>query len=96
MEDFVYILDYLSTGRPSYRKGAIAYGVGEDQFTLLELIPKTNVALVIGERVYVGKEKEERSKIAKVKGRINYEDITPTAHGELIYIIMDIIELIIK
>lgn len=92
MEDYVYILDYLSTGKPGYRKGSLAYGVGENQFTLLELIPKPNVTLTIGERVYVGKDKEKREKIAKVKGRINYEDLTAAAHGELFYIILDIIK----
>ena len=86
MEDYVYILDYLPTGRPGYRRGALAYGVGENQFTLLELIPKPNVTLSIGERVYVGKELEKRKKIAKVKGRVNYEDLTPTAHRDILCI----------
>ncbi|HHF55720.1 MAG TPA: DUF655 domain-containing protein [Thermoplasmatales archaeon] len=92
MEDYVYILDYLPTGRPGYRRGALAYGVGENQFTLLELIPKPNVTLSIGERVYVGKELEKRKKIAKVKGRVNYEDLTPTAHGEIFYVLVDIVK----
>lgn len=92
MEDYVYILDFLSTGKHGYRKGALAYGIGEGQFTLLELIPKPNISLTIGERVYVGKEKEERNKIAKVKGRINYDDLTAAAHGEIFYIIIDIVK----
>ncbi len=92
MEDYVYILDYLPTGRVGHRKGAIAYGIGENQFTLLELIPKPNVTLSIGERIYVGKELEKREKIAKVKGRVNYEDLTPTAHGEMLYVIQEIVE----
>ena len=81
MEDYVYILDYLPTGRPGYRRGPISYGIGEKQFTLLELIPKPNVSLNIGERVYVGKELEKREKITKVKGRVNYEDLTIVGIG---------------
>lgn len=92
MEDFVYILDYLSSGRPGYRRGAVAYGIGEKQFTLLELIPKPNVNLSIGERVYVGKELDKRKKIAKVKGRVNYEDLTSTAHGEIFYVLIEIVK----
>ncbi len=92
MEDYVYILDYLPTGRPGYRRGPISYGIGEKQFTLLELIPKPNVSLNIGERVYVGKELEKREKITKVKGRVNYEDLTSTAHGEIFYVVLDIVK----
>ena len=92
MEDYVYILDYLPSGRIGYRRTAIAYGVGEKDFTLLELTPKPNVTINIGERVYVGKELDKRDKIMKVKGRINYEDLTPTAQGELFYVLVDIVK----
>ncbi|KAA0014001.1 MAG: DUF655 domain-containing protein [Thermoplasmata archaeon] len=92
MEDYVYILDYLPAGRPGYRRGALSYGIGEKQFTLLELIPKPNVSLSIGEKVYVGKELEKREKILKVKGRVNYEDLTSTAHGEIFYVVLDIVK----
>jgi putative nucleotide binding protein len=91
MEDYVYILDYLPTGRPGHKKGPLAYGIGEKQFTLLELIPKPDAVVGIGERVYVGKDIEKRQKIAKVKGRVNYEDLTSTAHGEIIYVLEDIV-----
>ena len=32
-----------------------------------------------------------RKKIHKIKGRINYEDLTATAHGELPYILIDMV-----
>ena len=47
MEDYVYILDYLPTGRPGYRRGVLAYGIGENQFTLLELIPVSYTHLTL-------------------------------------------------
>ena len=33
----------------------------------------------------------QRTKIEKIKGRINYEELTATAHGELPYVILDIV-----
>jgi putative nucleotide binding protein len=92
MEDYVYILDYLAAGTPGHRRESSAYGVGESQFTLLELLPRHDVSLVIGERVYVGKDKDKREKISKVKGRVTYDELTAAAHGELLYIIIDIVK----
>lgn len=94
MEDYVYILDYLPKGRgelPPHKRYPVVYGIGEIQFTLLELVPKNNISFTIGERVYVGKDPEKRNKIHKIKGRINYEDLTATAHGELSYILLEIV-----
>lgn len=94
VEDYVYILDYLSEGRgdlPPYKRQPLVYGIGENQFTLLELVPKKDSSFVIGERIYVGKDPMQRTKIAKIKGRINYEDMTSTAHGEMLYVIMEIV-----
>ena len=94
MEDYVYILDYLPKGRgdlPPHKRQPLVYGIGENQFTLLELVPKKDASFTIGERIYVGKNPESRKKIAKIKGRVNYEDMTSTAHGEMPYIIMDIV-----
>ena len=94
MEDFVYILDYLAKGRgdaPPHKRHPIVYGIGENQFTLLELVPKQNASFNIGERIYVGKDERKRQKIIKIKGRVNYDDLTSTAHGELPYIILEII-----
>ncbi|PKK85986.1 MAG: DUF655 domain-containing protein [Thermoplasmata archaeon HGW-Thermoplasmata-1] len=95
MEDYVYILDYLPQGKPDLsrrRQEPVAYGLGEDQFALLELIPKPDVPLTIGERVYVGKDPVRRTKVSKIRGRVNYEELTSTAHVELPYIILDIVK----
>ncbi len=95
MEDYVYVLDYLEKGRadlPPYKRNPVVYGLGETQFTLLELVPKKNEAFVTGEKIYVGKDGKKREKIAKIKGRINYDNLTSTAHGELPYVIQDIVK----
>lgn len=94
MEDYVYVLDYLSKGRgdlPPHKRTPLVYGIGENQFTLLELVPKNDAAFSIGEKIYVGKDPELRKKIAKIKGRINFEDMTSTAHGEMPYVLLDIV-----
>jgi putative nucleotide binding protein len=94
VEDYVYILDYLPKGRgdlPPHKRQPLVYGIGENQFTLLELVPKIDTSFGIGERIYVGKDPEMRKKITKIKGRINYEAMTSTAHGEMPYVILDIV-----
>jgi putative nucleotide binding protein len=95
MEDFAYILDYLPSGRPdapASRREPTAYAVGDNQFTLLELIPKAKVGLTIGERVYIGKDVARREKIAKVKGRIEYGSLSTGSHGELPYVLLEIVK----
>ena len=69
----------------------VVYCIGENQFTLLELIPKPDTTFTVSDRIYVGKDAEKRQKIEKIKGRINYEDLTTTAHGELPYVVLDIV-----
>lgn len=95
MEDYVYVLDFLPKGRgdlPPFKRTPIVYGIGESQFTFLELIPKRDATFTIGERVYVGKDPMLRTKIEKIKGRVNFDDLTATAHGELPYVITDIVK----
>lgn len=90
----MYVLDYLPKGRgdvPPFKRKPVVYGIGDNQFTFLELIPKKDATFTIGEKIYVGKEADARKKIEKIKGRVNYEDLTSTAHGELPYIILDIV-----
>ena len=94
MEDYVYVLDYLPNGRgdvPPFKRKPVVYGIGESQFTFLELIPRHNTTFTVGERIYVGKDGGKRKKIEKIKGRVNFEDLTSTAHGELPYVILDIV-----
>jgi putative nucleotide binding protein len=94
VEDYVYVLDYLAKGRgdvPEYKRQPVVYGIGENQFTLLELVPIKTGSFNIGERIYVGKDANKREKISKIKGRINYEDLTSTAHGEMPYVLLDIV-----
>ncbi len=94
MEDHVYVLDYLAKGRgdlPPHKRHPTVYGIGESQFTLLELVPKKNTDFNIGDRIYVGKDAKKREKILKIKGRVSYKDLTSTAHGEMPFVLLDVI-----
>lgn len=95
MEDYVHILDYLPNGRPDApprNRGPTLLGIGESKFTLFELVPKSGVSFTIGDRCYVGKDVDQRQVIQKIRGRIQYTDLTPAAHGEVPYVIEDIIK----
>ncbi len=95
MEDYVRILDFLPKGRPDAppsRREPTLLGVGEAQFTLFELVPKQGASFTIGDRAYIGKDVEQRGVIQKIRGRVKYEELTPSAHGELPYVIEDVIK----
>jgi putative nucleotide binding protein len=83
------VLDVLMKGhqddpRPPFKREPIIQAVGTAQFKLLELVPK-KVEIRIHERVYIGD--GEREQVERVKRRISYEDLTPTARLELPYVI---------
>lgn len=94
MEEYAYVLDYLPQGRAddkSYHKTSLALAVGETEFKLLEIIPKPNAVIVIGERIYIGKDQEKRDKVLSVKRRISYSDLTHAAANELTFTLETII-----
>ena len=95
MEDYAVVLDYLPLGYikesvSTFKKKPVAQAIGTKNFTLLELIPKDNVDLDIHETVYIGQGK--RDKINRVKGKLDFENLTATSRIELDYVIKEIIE----
>ena len=95
MEDYAYILDYLPNGRAEkkgFRREPISYALGESEFKLFELTPKSNIALTIGDRVYIGKDVDKRIEILHVKRRVRYEDVTNASQSELPYVILQIVK----
>jgi len=90
MEEYGVVLDFLPDGRASdVRREPLAQLIGETFFTLLEVTPKQGALLAVGERVYIGR--EAREKIDRIKGRINYPDLTGAAKSELDHAIRIII-----
>ena len=95
MEDYAFILDYLPQGlvdEKRFKRGTVAYGLGTSQFKLLELTPKQDVNLQVGEKVYIGKDPDMRQKILHVKRRIGYNDLTNAAQSELPFILLEVIK----
>lgn len=95
MEDYARIIDYLPQGHPSekgFKKEPVAYGVGEVEFKLFELVPKSDVIITMGDRVYIGKETSQRDKVAHVKKRVGYDELTAAAQAELPFVIQEIVE----
>ncbi|MGA2573445.1 MAG: DUF655 domain-containing protein [Candidatus Methanomethylicaceae archaeon] len=93
-EDFAYVLEHLPYGhprdtRPLYRREPIVQAVGEDFFTLLELIPYPGVTFQRREKIAIGK--WGREKIDHVKRRIEYEELTQNAKDELQIVVEEIV-----
>lgn len=94
-EEYAIVLDFLPNGypfdrRPIHKKTAIAQAIGKDQFVLLEIIPKKDVALQPAEEVYTGEGK--RDKIHHILGKIPLSKLTQTARTEIDYVISDLIK----
>ncbi len=89
LEEYALVLDYMPTGKSfSPKPEPVAQLLGETKFTLLEAVPKT-ADIRIKERVYIGK--GDREKIALIKSRITYNDLTQVARNELPIAIGEII-----
>ncbi|MDO9549825.1 MAG: DUF655 domain-containing protein [Methanoregula sp.] len=89
------VLDVLMKGhaddpRPQFKREPIVQAMGVEQFKLLELVPKPSVFIQLHDRVYIGD--SERDKVERVKRRIGYGDLTPTARGELPFVIAEVIK----
>jgi len=93
-ENHAIVLDILQKGhaddpRPVYKREPLVQAIGLEQFKLLELVPKPNAVIQIHEKLYIGD--EEREKIERVKRRIGFEELTPTARVEVPYVVEQIV-----
>lgn len=81
-EENAIVLEYLPNGYPLEGKMMpIAQAIGEENLTLLELVPRRGVSLEIGEKVYIGEGKRE--KIYYILGRLHREKLTEAAKNQL-------------
>ncbi len=75
MEDYAWVIEYLPAGHAdALRKEPVVQLLGTRFFTLLEATVGPNATIVMGQKVYVGK--EGRKEITHIKGRIKYEQLT--------------------
>ena len=94
-EDYVYVLDYMANGkmgniRQAFRSEPLVQIIGENYFTLLEAIPRSDTTISLHERLYIGKDLP-REKISHILGRINYGDLSSTSKTELPPAVEDIV-----
>jgi len=90
-EEQAIILEYLPNGYPLEKKMMpIAQALGLNNFTLLELVPRRDIALEIGEEVYIGEGKRE--KVYYILGRLKREKLTGTAKNQLQEVIPKIVK----
>ncbi|HDM22790.1 MAG TPA: DUF655 domain-containing protein [Methanomicrobia archaeon] len=91
-ENYAYVLDYLPEGYISggmkRSKTPVAQVIGEKYFSLLEVVPKTE--LEVYERIFIGK--GQRDKITHIKKRLSYNELTSTAKAELPYVVEEIVK----
>ncbi len=91
-ETHAYILAVIPpkvTFRNTRPRGeTVIQAVGEDYFTLLELIPRKGMRVHPQERVSI--EKNSRGKIERVKRRIFYDDLAPESE-EVLPLVIEII-----
>lgn len=90
-DEMALVLDFLPHGhRGMQRSQPVAQVIGEDYFSLLEVIIKEDANLKIGERLYVGDGK--RDTVKYIRKRLTIDELTSGAAGEL----EDMIERIIE
>lgn len=87
-EEYAIILDVFSPSQFSDEVNVQA--IGTTQFTLLELVPKVDAELKIGDKVYIGEGK--RDHIQFIKRAIWPDKLTQDANAELDYVLSDIVK----
>lgn len=90
-DEWAIVLDFLSHGHSSMdRSQPMAHVIGEEYFSLLEIIIRDDVSLKVGDRIYIGEGK--RDNVKYIRGRISISELTVSARGEL----EDVIDEIVK
>ncbi len=78
MEEYAWVVEYLPAGHANQsRREPLVQLLGADFFTLLEASVTSSASIVIGQKVFVGK--EGRKEVEHIKGRISYGELTNAA-----------------
>jgi putative nucleotide binding protein len=89
-DDYIIVLDFLSTGHADSRRAEpVVQGIGKNFLNLLEVILKPEVIVKPEDTVYIGEMK--RDQVKYIKGRIRYDELTSFAKSELEFVIDKII-----
>ncbi|MCK4634669.1 MAG: DUF655 domain-containing protein [Candidatus Aenigmarchaeota archaeon] len=89
-DEWVIVLDFLPNGHSGRgRLEPIAQVIGEKYFSLLEIVPRDDTKLSLGDRVYVGE--GTREKIKYIKRSISLGDLTAFSSSEIKEVIKDLV-----
>ena len=78
MEDYAWVIEYLPAGHAdAIKREPVVQLLGTKFFTLLEATITAEASIVMGQKVYVGK--EGRKEIAHIKGRLKYDQLSNAA-----------------
>ena len=80
-DEYAIVLDFLPKGHGFGKPEPIAQVIGTTFFSLLEVVPRQNITLKPGDKVYIGSGKREE--IRSIKRRIDYEKLTAFAKSEI-------------
>jgi putative nucleotide binding protein len=88
-EEYAVVLDFLPHGYPldksaGYKKTPIIQAIGQENFVLVELVPKKDIHVNSGDLVYIGSGK--RDHIHHINGKLALAKLTNTAKGELEFV----------
>jgi putative nucleotide binding protein len=90
-DEWAIVLDYLPHGYYGMRiSQPVAQVLGEEYFSLLEVIVRDGIHLKVGSRVYIGDGKRDEVKF--IKRRIDFKDLTGASKEE----VADIVEKLVK
>ncbi|TDA27019.1 MAG: DUF655 domain-containing protein [Archaeoglobi archaeon] len=94
-EDYAYVLDFLPYGhvddkRPIHKREPLAQVIGERYFTLLEVSVKREKNPLVMDRLYIGK--GERDVVNRIKRKLKFEELTPSAKKELPFVVENIVK----
>lgn len=95
-EENSIVLDYLLEGKtdsnvPRYkREKRIAQVLGEDYFSLLEVVLREGFSVSSGDKLYIGK--GTREKVHHIARRLKYDELTSTAQVEFEYAVKKLVE----
>ena len=86
-EDHGIVLDFLPNGHPDDRRPVhlrepMAQVLGDSFFTILEVVPSEGQEFSPHDRISI--ERDERTKVDRVKRRINYDELTSASKSELV------------
>ena len=94
-EEKAIVLDFLPNGypfdnTPSHRKTPIVQAIGKEHLILLELVPKKDITLQIGDEIYIGEGK--RDQIHHILGKLEASKLTRTAEEELKFVVEKLLD----